>query len=56
VAASVGDAAVAEQVLQRLADDGEEVRTASLDGVRWAEIDTPADLARAQALCAEGAI
>ena len=56
VAASVGDSAVAEQVLQRLADDGEIVQAADLDGVRWAEIDTPADLARAQALCAEGVI
>lgn len=56
VAAREGDAAVAEQVLQQLADDGVDVRTAGLDGVRWAEIDTPADLARAQALCAEGVI
>ena len=44
-----GDAAVAEHVLQALADDDERVRTASLDGIAWWEIDTPEDLARAEA-------
>lgn len=44
-----GDNAVAEHVLQALADGGTHVSTASLDGTPWSEVDTPADLARAEA-------
>jgi choline kinase len=51
-----GDAAVAEQVLQSLADEGSHVRAASLDGVAWCEIDTPLDLMRAQTTLAIGGI
>ena len=43
-----GDAAVAEHALQALADDAVPVRTASLDGLAWSEIDTPEDLERAE--------
>lgn len=42
-----GNAAVAEQALQALADAGQRVATASFDGIPWNEVDTPADLARA---------
>lgn len=42
-----GAAAVAEEVLQALADGGVRVDAPSLDGIRWFEVDTPADLARA---------
>jgi len=51
-----GDAAVAEQVLQSLADEGSHVHAASLDGIAWCEIDTPLDLLRAQATLATGGI
>jgi choline kinase len=44
-----GNAAVAEHALQALADDAVRVRPASLDGVSWSEVDTPEDLARAEA-------
>ncbi len=54
--AQEGDAAVAEQVLQALADGGTPVRTASLDGIAWCEIDTPFDLQRARAMVASGDI
>ena len=43
-----GDAAVAEHVLQALADGGVRVAAASLDGVEWSEVDTPGDLERAE--------
>lgn len=46
--ATHGDAAVAEHALQALADSGNRVSTASFDGVPWAEVDTPEDLARAE--------
>lgn len=42
-----GAAAVAEEVLQALADGGVRVDAPSMDGIRWFEVDTPADLARA---------
>ncbi|CAG1007226.1 Bifunctional IPC transferase and DIPP synthase [Burkholderiales bacterium] len=42
-----GDGAVAEQALQALADNAERVLAASLDGISWSEVDTPADLALA---------
>ncbi|HEY2864172.1 MAG TPA: NTP transferase domain-containing protein [Casimicrobiaceae bacterium] len=51
-----GDAAVAEQALQTLADTGARIRAASLDGVEWCEIDTPLDFRRAQEFVAAGAI
>ncbi|MBS0320958.1 MAG: NTP transferase domain-containing protein [Proteobacteria bacterium] len=51
-----GDAAVAEQALQALADAGVPVATASLDGVPWAEVDTPADHAKAAAWIAAGGL
>ena len=51
-----GDAAVAEQVLQSLADEGARVHAASLDGIAWCEIDTPLDLRRAQATLATGGV
>lgn len=44
-----GDAAVAEQVLQALADRGAPVEAMSFDGIAWSEVDTPEDLARAEA-------
>ena len=44
-----GNAAVAEHALQALADDDVRVRPASLDGIAWCEVDTPDDLARAEA-------
>lgn len=44
-----GDAAVAEHVLQALADGGHRVHAATFDGIAWSEVDTPADLARAEA-------
>jgi choline kinase len=56
VAGARGEAAVVEEVLQRLADDGIGVAAAGLDDIRWAEVDTPADLARAEALVAEGVL
>ena len=51
-----GDAAVAEHVLQALADDDERVRTASLDGIAWSEVDTPEDLARAESRLRDAAL
>ena len=50
------DAAVAEHALQALADDGTPVRTASLDGVAWSEVDTPEDLERANARWRDAAL
>lgn len=44
-----GDAAVAEHALQALADDAGRVHAASFDGIPWSEVDTPDDLARAEA-------
>ena len=44
-----GDAAVAEHVLQALADGGVRVHAASFDGIAWSEVDTPDDLRRADA-------
>lgn len=44
-----GSAAVAEQALQALADDGRRVHAASFDGIAWNEVDTPEDLAHASA-------
>lgn len=54
--ARAGEAAVAEQVLQTLADEGGCVRPVSLDGIEWCEIDSPLDLRRAQTMLASGAI
>jgi choline kinase len=47
VRADVGDSASAEQVLQRLADDGEPVAIGDISGIGWYELDTPEDVARA---------
>lgn len=44
-----GDAAVAEDVLQVLADWGEEVSTCDLSGLGWVEIDTLDELEAAEA-------
>lgn len=44
-----GASAVAEHALQALADGGHRVAAASLDGIAWNEVDTPEDLARADA-------
>ncbi|MFH0899152.1 MAG: NTP transferase domain-containing protein [Pseudomonadota bacterium] len=44
-----GDPATVEQVLQRLADDGEQVTTCDISGIGWYEVDDPADYARAVA-------
>ncbi len=54
--ARAGDAAVAEQALQALADAGMPAATASLDGVAWAEVDTPEDHAKAEAWIAAGGL
>lgn len=43
-----GPSAVAEQALQVFADTGR-VATASFDAIAWSEVDTPDDLARAEA-------
>jgi choline kinase len=50
-----GNDAVAEHALQALADDAVRVRPASLDGIVWSEVDTPEDLARAEARLRESA-
>jgi choline kinase len=49
-----GDAAVAEHALQALADAGVPAHAASLDGITWAEVDTPDDHRRATAWLADG--
>ena len=51
-----GDTAVAEHVLQELADCGERVAAASLDAIRWCEIDTQDDYLHAQAMCEAGLV
>jgi L-glutamine-phosphate cytidylyltransferase len=47
VQAAIGDAAHVEQVLQRLADDGEPVAIGDISGIGWYELDTPEDVAKA---------
>ncbi len=47
VRASIGDPANVEQVLQRLADDGEPVAIGDISGIGWHELDTPEDVERA---------
>ena len=47
VRADVGDPANVEQVLQRLADDGEPVAIGDISGIGWHELDTPEDVAKA---------
>lgn len=39
--------------IHRLANAGADVRVASIEGLQWGELDFPADLVRARALCAE---
>lgn len=51
-----GDAAVAENVLQALADDDQRVAAASLDGLVWCEVDTPADIERGEAMARDSII
>jgi choline kinase len=41
--------------IHRLANSGTEVRVASIEGLQWAELDFPADLARCQAIAASWA-
>jgi len=45
--AAAGDPAAVEQVLQRLADEGEPVAIGDISGIGWHELDTPEDVARA---------
>jgi L-glutamine-phosphate cytidylyltransferase len=47
VQAAAGEAAHVEQVLQRLADDGEPVVIGDISGIGWYELDTPEDVAKA---------
>jgi len=43
-----GDAAVAEHVLQELADRGQPAQIADMSGMRWFEVDTPQELLMAE--------
>jgi L-glutamine-phosphate cytidylyltransferase len=47
--ADKGDPANVEQVLQRLADDGEPVAIGDISGLGWYEVDNAEDLAKAEA-------
>ena len=47
--AEKGDPANVEQVLQRLADEGEPVSIGDISGIGWFEVDNAEDLARAEA-------